>query len=76
MIFTIFSPHIAAAMTIFYEQFSREVNPCGYDVCTKNSTFTATYHFESDTLIREVRSWGASAFACGLIEAPKVSYPE
>ena len=73
---TFSSEHIATAMKVFYEQFSLETELQGFESWQRDTPSQSTYSFKDDTLIREIRNWGAGALRCGLLMSFGVSYRE
>ena len=69
MTVTFQSVFLGVAETLFQEAFTREEDP----VTTSQTGSMLHFHFPDDTLIRDVRSWCADAFGCGLISMSAIT---
>lgn len=69
MVVKFFSIFLDTSMKLFFQEFSREdaYTESGFISEEGYGSLRAEYRFEDETLLREVRLWGAAALSCGLI---------
>ncbi len=58
---------LEAAMGCFHEEFNLDRKLDGFVQIADNKRTVAIYTFESDSLVSDVRQWGAAALSCGLV---------